>query len=169
MLPIAAGKQSSYHSQDNLLPAEVTWRCGTSPYKGRPGKINTWAFSILKPVYIKSFRTDLGELGSPHDNQYKPVSCRFPNDSRCWFYQSPSLSSHLWISWQHNCWGCNRVHELSIVSMKKAKHFPLESLTFEIYIYSLPYEPETNKPSRHSWPLGTLRPNGDLHHCPKTN
>lgn len=169
MVSVAAGKPSSYHSQGNLLTPEVSWRPDTSSHRGRISKINPWAFSILKPVYIKSFRTDLGRLDSPHDEQYASVSCRFPNDSRCWFDQSPSLPSHLSISWQHNCWGCSRAHELSIFSMKKAKHSPLESLTFEIYIYSLPYEPETNKPSRHSWPLGTLRPNVDLHHCPKTD
>lgn len=142
---------------------------GLVPHKGWPSEISTWAFSALKQVYIKCFRADLGEPGSPHDKQYKPVPFRLPNDSRCWFYQSLSLPSHLSISWQHNYWGFSWVNELSIVSMKKAKHCPFESLTFEIYIYSVPYEPEANKPSRHSWPLGTLRPNVDLHYCPKTD
>lgn len=79
MLSAAAERPRSYHSQGNLFPAKVTWRLGTSSRKGRPSNKD---LDILKPAYIKSFRSDPEELGSPRGKQYKPASCMFPNDSK---------------------------------------------------------------------------------------
>lgn len=48
--------------------------------------------------------------------------------------QSPKLSSHLFISYHQNCWGCSQDQELSIISMKKAKYSFSEYLAFDIHV-----------------------------------